>query len=136
MLMIERTFNNNVALVKIDREREGIVIGNGIAFKKTSGDVIDSKKVRRIFYLEDRQSSQAIFSLLQNIPLDIVASVIEIIDHARKKYHYHVFDYIYLSLSEHVRNVYGNLIKGTYKASMIPDMRLIIPLNIKLRATV
>lgn len=127
MLMIERTFNNNVALVKIDQEREGIVIGNGIAFKKTSGDVIDPKKVERIFYLENSQSSQAIFSLLQNIPLDIVASVIELIDHARKKYNYHVFDYIYISLSEHVRNVYRNLIKGTYQASMIPDMQASYP---------
>lgn len=129
MLVIERTFNNNVAWVKIEHAHEGIVIGNGVAFKKTKGDTIDPKKVEHIFYLEDQQSSQAIFSLLQNIPLDIVVTVIDLVNLAQQKYNYHVLDYIFLSLSEHISNVYQNLIRGTYQPSKIPNMQDIYPVE-------
>lgn len=129
MLIIERTFNNNVAWVKIEHAHEGIVIGNGLAFKKTKGDIVDPKKVEHIFYLEDQQSSQALFSLLQNIPLDIVVTVIDLVNLAQQKYNYRVLDYIFLSLSEHISNVYQNLVKGTYEPSKIPNMQDTYPVE-------
>ncbi|TVU97205.1 beta-1,4-glucosyltransferase, partial [Lactobacillus gasseri] len=53
MLLIKRVFNNNSALVELGNNREAVVVGNGIAFKKTEGKEIDTSKVENIFYLEN-----------------------------------------------------------------------------------
>lgn len=70
LLLIKRVFNNNSALVELGNNREAVVVGNGIAFKKTEGKEIDTSKVENIFYLENSATKRTIFSLLKNTPVD------------------------------------------------------------------
>ncbi|UYP71055.1 hypothetical protein OF126_01775 [Lactobacillus gasseri] len=85
MLLIKRVFNNNSALVELGNNREAVVVGNGIAFKKTEGKEIDTSKVENIFYLENSATKRTIFSLLKNTPIDIAVTTMHVVNHAYKK---------------------------------------------------
>jgi CAT RNA binding domain. len=89
-------FNNNSALVELGNNREAVVVGNRIAFKKTEGKEIDTSKVENIFYLENSVTKRTIFSLLKNTPVDIAVTTIHVIDHAHRKYHYELMGFLSL----------------------------------------
>lgn len=55
-----------------------------------------------------------------------------VVDHAHRKYHYELFDYFYLSLSEHILGVYHRILDNTYQASQIPDIKDEYPLENKI----
>jgi transcriptional antiterminator len=132
LLLIKRVFNNNSALVELGNNREAVVVGNGIAFKKTEGKEIDTSKVENIFYLENSATKRTIFSLLKNTPIDIAVTTMHVVNHAYKKYHYELFDYFYLSLSEHILGVYHRILDNTYQTSQIPDIKDEYPLENKI----
>lgn len=56
MLTIVQIFNNNVALIKLNDDRQAIVKGKGIVFQKKKGDQVDVNQVEKIFYLETAES--------------------------------------------------------------------------------
>lgn len=95
-MLIKRVFNNNSALVELGNNREAVVVGNRIAFKKTEGKEIDTSKVENIFYLENSVTKRTIFSLLKNTPVDIAVTTIHVIDHAHRKYHYELMGFLSL----------------------------------------
>ena len=55
-----------------------------------------------------------------------------VVNHAYKKYHYELFDYFYLSLSEHILGVYHRILDNTYQTSQIPDIKDEYPLENKI----
>lgn len=122
MVEIAQVFNNNSALVNLGDNRQAIVKGKGIAFKKTKGNQIDSKKVENIFYLNTKSSRENLYFLIKDIPIDVVTTTYEIIDYAKKKFHYDILDYVYITLSDHIFGAYQRLLANTYQASLIPDM--------------
>lgn len=121
-LEVRQIYNNNSALVRIGVGKEAVVHGKGIGFGKRRGDTIDSKIATKILYLGDDHIKGEFSSLLKDIPIDIVVTVFSIIDHARAKYHLKLLNYIYVTLSDHVFQMYKKLISGQYKVSVVPDI--------------
>jgi transcriptional antiterminator len=132
LLLIKRVFNNNSGLVELCYNREAVLVGKGIAFNKSEGKEIDTSKVENIFYLENSATKRTIFSLLKNTPIDIAVTTMHVVNHAYKKYHYELFDYFYLSLSEHILGVYHRILDNTYQTSQIPDIKDEYPLENKI----
>ncbi|WP_119326862.1 PRD domain-containing protein [Companilactobacillus musae] len=122
MVKIAQVFNNNSALVNLGDDRQAIVKGKGIAFKKTKGMEIDTSKIERTFYLNTKSSQKNLYFLIKDIPIDIVTTTYEIIDYAIKKYNYDILDYVYITLGDHIFGAYKRLLAHTYKESLIPDM--------------
>lgn len=132
LVQIVQVFNNNSALVDIGDHRQAIVNGTGIAFNKHKGSEIDSKKVNKIFYLDTKESQQNLYFLIKDIPIDIVTTTYEIIDYGVKKYKYHVLDYAYITLSDHILGSYNRIMDGTYQEALIPDMHNEYPLEYRI----
>lgn len=122
MVEIAQVFNNNSALVNLGDNRQAIVKGKGIAFKKTKGGQVDSSKVENIFYLNTKSSQENLYFLLKDIPIDVVTTTYEIIDYAKKEFNYNILDYVYITLSDHIFGSYQRLLANTYQESLIPDM--------------
>jgi len=121
-LIIKQIFNNNTAIVDLEDNQTAIVKGKGIAFNKSKGASLDSSKIEKIFYLETSDSQKNLYFLLKDIPVDVVTTTYEIVDYARKKFNYHVLDYIYITLSDHIYGAYKRYMANQYKRSHIPDM--------------
>ncbi|KRM87070.1 Transcription antiterminator lacT [Lacticaseibacillus thailandensis DSM 22698 = JCM 13996] len=115
--------NHNAALVNIDDHREAIVRGKGVAFNKRKGDPVSADRVEKIFYLNTATARENLFLLLKDIPIDVVTTTYEIIDMARSRFHVRILDYIYITLSDHILGAYTRMQAGTYKETMVPDLR-------------
>ena len=92
MLKIIQIFNNNVALVDLGNEQQAVAKGLGLGFQKKKGDLLNSEKIEKMFYLETKTSRDNLYFLLKDVPIDVVTTTYEIIDIAQKKYHLKVLD--------------------------------------------
>lgn len=129
MIEIKTIFNNNSVLVNIGGEREAIIMGKGIGYKKNREDFLNANQIQKVFYLDTSDEKKTFHTLLQNIPLDLVLLVYEIIDHAVAKYQFKVYDYAYLTLSEHLYSVYQQTLNGKYQPNLIPDLQQQYPVE-------
>lgn len=128
LLKVKQVYNNNTVLVDVGIGKEAILQGKGIGFNKRQGDPIDPKKSSEILYLNDAQIRNHFTSLLKDVPIDIVVTTFDVIRMAKKKYDYPVLNYIYVTLTDHIFQMYKRLSKGTYTDSLVPDIRDHYPL--------
>ncbi|GEL15687.1 PRD domain-containing protein [Pediococcus cellicola] len=121
-LVIRSVYNNNSVLVEIGEKKQAIISGKGIGFRKRPGDTISATSANNILYLEDDRIKKHFATLLKDVPIDIVVTAFKAIDMAKHTYHYSVLNYIYVTLTDHIFQMYKHLMNGKYQPSMVPDI--------------
>ena len=101
-MIIHRILNNNVVIILDKDDKECVVCGKGIAFKKKIGDSVDSKQVNKVFILKDQSMNEKFKQLLLNIPLEHVKIADEIITLAEERLGKKLNDSLIISLSDHI----------------------------------
>ena len=123
-MIIHRILNNNVIVTLDKDEKECVVCGKGIAFKKKIGDEVDSKEVNKVFVLKDQGMNEKFKQLLLNIPLDHVKLADEIIHLAETKLGKRLNDSLIISLSDHIYTAISRYLEGiSMKSAMIWDIK-------------
>ena len=123
-MIIHRILNNNVIITLDKDEKECVVCGKGIAFKKKIGDEVDSKEVNKVFVLKDQGMNEKFKQLLLNIPLDHVKLADEIIHLAETKLGKRLNDSLIISLSDHIYTAISRYLEGiSMKSAMIWDIK-------------
>ncbi|MCD5002379.1 PRD domain-containing protein [Enterococcus saccharolyticus] len=102
-MKIKKILNNNAVLVGKDG-KDFIWIGTGIGFRVKAGQEADETKIERTFILQ-KQSSDRLMQLLQEIPIKYAALSDDIINFGKKKINYKISDAIYISLTDHLFNL-------------------------------
>lgn len=107
---IIRTFNHNVVFC-IDKElsKECILIGRGIGFGKKENDIIDNKKIEKIFYISNEANKDKFKGLTKTVDKDIVGVTEEVIalihnlskDKLDEKIHITLLDHISFAIERH-----------------------------------
>ncbi|WP_179394212.1 PRD domain-containing protein [Lacticaseibacillus absianus] len=128
-LVIRQIYNNNSALVTVSAGKEAVVQGKGIGFGKRRGDTIESKDATKILYLGDDRIQAQFTSLLKDVPLDIVVAVFDAIDHAKQVHHLKLLNYLYVTLGDHVFQMYKKLMAGQYRPSVVPSIEAQYPVE-------
>lgn len=100
-MKIEKIFNNNVILLEDENQKEIIVMGKGIGFKKNRGEDIDFSKVDKKFVLSDSIADRFV-ALISNIPSEHLQVSNEIIEFAKKELGDTFNDNIYIALTDHI----------------------------------
>ncbi|KRL85889.1 PRD domain-containing protein [Lacticaseibacillus pantheris] len=121
-LIVRQIYNNNSALVTVGEGKEAVIQGKGIGFGKRKGDVIDASNASKILYLDDSRVRGQFASLLKNVPIDIVVTVFGAVDQAKRDYHMQLLNYVYITLTDHVFQMYKRLMDGRYQPSVVPDI--------------
>ncbi|WP_419513792.1 PRD domain-containing protein [Lactobacillus kimbladii] len=121
-MRLKKIFNNNSILVDVGKGQEAIVFGKGVGFEHGKNRQVDSRKIQKIFYLDNKKDKESFNYLFHNIPADIITAVFTVIENARLNYHFEVYDSIYLTLSEHINGAYKLLLAGKYQENEIPDL--------------
>ena len=121
-MRLKKIFNNNSILVDVGKGQEAIVFGKGVGFEQGKNRHVDSSKIQKIFYLDNKKDKESFNYLFHNIPADIIAAVFAVIENARINYRFQVYDSIYLTLSEHINGAYKLLLTGRYQENEIPDL--------------
>lgn len=119
MYRIVQALNNNVALVKDKYGEQAVVMGLGITYKKSKGDLIVSDKIEKVFSLKSSESKENFLTLLRDVPLDFITVTYDVIDSLSSKYHYPVQEYLYVTLTDHIYCSYKAILDNTYQKSDI-----------------
>ena len=100
-MIINRILNNNVVITSDDNGEETIVMGKGIGYQKSKGDIIDKEKVNKVFKISNREVSDKFQELFNKIPIEHMKLSGEIIEFAESKLDKKLNEGLYISLSDH-----------------------------------
>lgn len=103
-MIIEKIFNNNAIVAKDSDNRELVVMGRGIGFKKSVGEKIDETLIEKTFILKQKDASEKFKLLLEDIPSEYVSICYDIIEYAKNMLNTKLNDYIYVTLTDHIYN--------------------------------
>ncbi|WP_434578596.1 PRD domain-containing protein [Thermoanaerobacterium thermosaccharolyticum] len=103
-MIIEKIFNNNAIVARDSDDRELVVMGRGIGFKKSAGEMIDETLIEKTFILKQNDASEKFKLLLEDIPTEYVSICYDIIEYAKNMLNTKLNDYIYVTLTDHIYN--------------------------------
>ena len=99
---IVKILNNNFAIVKEQDGIEKIIMGRGVCFGKRVGAAVESEKVEKIFYLQDKTQAAKFEELILKLPLEQLKLAERIVNEARLQLGKKISDAIYISLADHI----------------------------------
>ncbi|MBU3176125.1 PRD domain-containing protein [Clostridium estertheticum] len=116
-MKIKKVLNNNAVTVMNNDNREIVVMGLGLAFKKRAGDELEEDRIERVFTLENKEVSERLKNLISEIPAKYVEISEEIIKYSEENLGKKLNENIYLTLTDHIsfaitRNKQGLNIKN------------------------
>ena len=111
-MKIDKIINNNLIRAFDDNNKEVLVMGCGLGFKKKIGESIDKSKIEKIYSLENKNYSNKLIDLLSDIPLEIIQTTNEIVSYARYSLGKKINDNIYILLTDHINFAIERINKG------------------------
>lgn len=103
-MIIKKIFNNNAIVVKDSDKHEYVVMGCGIAFKKSVGEKVDESLIEKTFILKQKDASEKFKLLLEDIPSEYVSLCYDVIEYAKNILDVELNDYIYVTFTDHINN--------------------------------
>lgn len=95
-----KVYNNNAVGAVYPDGREAVAIGSGIGFHKKPGDVVDEKKIEKIYYIQDDLQTKFL-QLLKDARPEALRAAEEILDYARQC-SLELKNQLILSLTDHI----------------------------------
>ncbi|WP_207695885.1 beta-glucoside operon transcriptional antiterminator [Enterococcus sp. DIV0212c] len=99
---VKKVINNNIVKSLDVDGHEVLVMGKGIGFKKTIGDVIDDTLVEKVYTSNADISTNKLTQLLSNVRLEHLQVANEIIGFAKVSLGKKLNENIYLTLTDHI----------------------------------
>lgn len=99
---VVKTINNNIVISLDENQREVIVMGRGLGFKKKPGDEIDETAVEKVFTIKDQKSNTNFQKLADEVPMERIQITDEIITYAKNSLQKELSENIYISLTDHI----------------------------------
>ncbi|HCZ9309229.1 TPA: transcriptional antiterminator BglG [Citrobacter amalonaticus] len=99
-MKIARVLNNNVVVVLDEQQREQVVMGRGLAFKKRVGEELDEDKIEKVFSLLNDEMVRHLGELLSQIPLEVMTTCDRIITLATQRLG-RLQESLYITLTDH-----------------------------------
>ncbi|MCI1966307.1 MAG: PRD domain-containing protein [Oscillospiraceae bacterium] len=124
MYRITRVISNNFVISKDSSDKEIIVRGLGIGFKKSQGDIIPENKVEKIYRMDTPKQINHLIELVESMPLDYISVCTEIIEDAQLNLGKKLSQNIYVTLTDHICFALERKKKGLeYKNEMLWEIR-------------
>ncbi|MCG7367658.1 PRD domain-containing protein [Pantoea sp. ACRSH] len=99
-MRIAKILNNNAVIVVNAQQREEVVMGSGLAYKKRPGEVLDATRIEKVFCLQSDELTSRLGELLRQIPLEVMIACDRIIAQAAQQLG-ELHESIYLTLTDH-----------------------------------
>lgn len=99
-MRIAKILNNNAVIVVNAQQREEVVMGSGLAYKKRPGETLDATRIEKVFCLQSDELTSRLGELLRQIPLEVMIACDRIIAQAAQQLG-ELHESIYLTLTDH-----------------------------------
>ncbi|URJ44431.1 PRD domain-containing protein [Paenibacillus polymyxa] len=116
-MIITKIFNNNAIIAKDQKRDEFVVMGRGIAFKKSAGEQVEEHLIEKVFVLKHKDASEKFKLLLEDVPSEYVSLCYDIIEYGKSILEAQLSDYIYVSLTDHMNNAFKMFDEGFKNAN-------------------
>ena len=127
-MIIEKVLNNNVVIVKDEKNIEKIVMGRGLAFKKKVGDEFDESKIDKVFTLSNKEALNKFQELIVDIPIEHIELAEEIISHVKTDKGKKLNEIVYISLVDHIYTSIIRFLDGiTVKNVLLWEIAIRLP---------
>ncbi|WP_339102051.1 BglG family transcription antiterminator LicT [Candidatus Enterococcus clewellii] len=127
-MLIHKILNNNVIITVDEHNRELIVMGKGLGFKKKPGDFISKDKVDKVYQLTSEKISLQFQELLEDLPMEYLEISDEIIEYAKKEINENLNETIYISLTDHLHTAIERVKKNVeVKNVLLWDIKRFFP---------
>lgn len=100
--VIKKILNNNVVISENEDKKEIIIMGSGIGFGKHVHDLVDSKKIYKIYELRNNAYKNRFEKLVEEIPFECFQLTESIIEYAQNELHQNFKDGLVLTLADHI----------------------------------
>lgn len=101
-MKVDKVINNNLVRSHDSAGREVMVMGKGLGFKKSPGDLIDEEKIEKVYVLKAGEQSRHMEELLSDMPLEYIQAANEIVDYAVVSLGKALGNYLYLNVCDHI----------------------------------
>ncbi len=101
-LNVEKVINNNLVRSLDDRNREVLVMGCGLGFKKKPGDVIEESRIEKVYRLDSKQDQDAMETILARVPLEVLQAFNDIVAYGKLSLHTELSDGLMVNLADHI----------------------------------
>ncbi len=101
-MKIHKVINNNIVVVLDASEKELILMGRGIGFKKHPGDQFDECMIEKKFTMASKEQSGHLSDLLNEIPIQEIDAAVTIMETALQKLNKKLNEGTIISLSDHI----------------------------------
>ncbi|MDO3409316.1 PRD domain-containing protein [Saccharibacillus sp. CPCC 101409] len=118
-MIICKIFNNNAIIARDSGKEEFVVMGRGIAFKKSVGEAVDKERIEKIFVLQQKEASEKFKRLLEDVPAETIAVCSDIIEYGKNMLGVPLSDYIYVTLTDHLHNVFRMADEGVANVNLL-----------------
>ncbi|EPI00828.1 putative transcription antiterminator LicT [Enterococcus faecalis 13-SD-W-01] len=127
-MLIEKVLNNNVVVTRDDQNREVVVMGRGLAFKKRAGDPIEPTAIDKVFQLANGGFSRQFQELIKDVPLEYFETAAEIIAYTKQQLRVSLNESIYISLTDHLHTAIERQKNGiTIPNVLLWDIKQLFP---------
>lgn len=123
-MKIKRVINNNTVMVVDDKEREIILRGIGIGFRRKSGDDVDMAQIEKWYARFDETQVRHFQRLAEEIPYEYMHMTSEIISYAQLSLNKELDENLYIALLDHLNFAISRIQKGIeLKNSMLWEIK-------------
>lgn len=127
-MLIHKILNNNVIITADEHDRELIVMGKGLGFRKKPGDFISKDNVDKVYQLTNEKISLQFQELLEDLPMEYLEISDEIIEYAKKEINENLNETIYISLTDHLHTAIERVKKNVeVKNVLLWDIKRFFP---------
>ncbi len=99
---VEKVINNNLVRSRDTRNREVLVMGCGLGFKKKPGDPIEEDRIEKVYRLDSRQDQDAMETILARVPLEVLQAFNDIVAYGKLSLHTELSDGLMVNLADHI----------------------------------
>ena len=101
-MKVIKVLNNSLVFALNEQGQEVILMGKGIGYRKSTGNILEPQEIEKVFVLKDRNISKSIIQLAADTDTVFFELAKSIIDYGRETYQMELMDHLYLSLTDHL----------------------------------
>ncbi|HBJ2608396.1 antitermination protein BlgG [Clostridium botulinum] len=101
-MKIVKVMNNSLILARDENDKEILVMGKGLGFRRKSGEEIDVDKIEKIFVLKNETATKEYVKLIEETPNEYIEITNDLIQYANNKLGGKLNDQIFITLIDHI----------------------------------
>ncbi|WP_252238449.1 BglG family transcription antiterminator LicT [Clostridium sp. VAP51] len=101
-MQIVKVMNNSLILARDKNDKEIVVMGKGLGFKRKAGEELDTEKIEKIFVLKNETDTREYVKLIEETPSEYIEITNDIIGYANEKLGGELNDQIFITLVDHI----------------------------------